>query len=443
MGVGAAVAMVLGACGSDDATGPGNTSLDGAFPTTGGGGTDGEGKIGGTVTVLGVLSGDPLEAFLGAFEPFEEETGISIEYEGTMDLLAVLQTRLDGGNPPDVVSNPSAGQMKTLATAGELLALDEIVDAAAIESQFPPSLVELVSVGDRLYGVPGTTAVAGLVWYNKKRYDGPTSGTIDDLAAWTADAAAAGKTPFCIGLESGPQSGWPGASWIQQFMLQESGADAYNRWWQGELAWTSPEVRRAFESFGAYATDPAQVAGGPKAALTTSFSDSAVGLFGDPPSCYLHVQGDWLGNAMVATVPDIEPVTDVDFFLFPPADEGVEPGVVTSGETFGAFTDTPQTRAFMQYVASPQFSELIAGTGLWIGPNRETPLAAYTSSLSRKAAESYLNADTVVFGAQDGMPAAMTTAFHEAVMSYVADPGALDSILAELDEVQQTAYQAS
>jgi alpha-glucoside transport system substrate-binding protein len=399
-----------------------------------------EAQIGGSVSVLGVLSGDNLEAFLGAFAPFEEATGITIDYEGTFDLLAVLQTRLDGGNPPDIVSNPSAGQMQTLAADGELLALDEIVDVTAVESDFPASLVELASAGDSIYGIPGTTAVAGLVWYNPTQYDGPTGGTLDELTAWADAAAADGRTPFCIGLESGPVSGWPGASFIQQFMLQQSGPDAYNRWWQGELPWTSPEVRQAFESFGAYATDDAYVAGGPEAALTTNFATAGVGLFDDPPSCYLHVQGDWLGNAMVATVPDVEPVTDVDFFLFPSASADVEPGIVTSGETFGAFVDTPQTRAFLEYVASPQFSELIAGTGLWIGPNRQTPLEAYTSELSRKAAEAYLEAETVVFGAQDGMPAAMSTAFHEAVMSYVASPDALDDILTGLDEVQATAY---
>ena len=408
--------------------------------TTGRSSAADEAQIGGSVNVLGVLSGDNLEAFLGAFAPFEEATGITIDYEGTFDLLAVLQTRLDGGNPPDIVSNPSAGQMQTLAADGELLALDEIVDVTAVESDFPASLVELASSGDSIYGIPGTTAVAGLVWYNPTQYDGPTGGTLDELTAWADAAAADGRTPFCIGLESGPVSGWPGASFIQQFMLQQSGPDAYDRWWQGELPWTSPEVRQAFESFGAYATDDAYVAGGPEAALTTNFATAGVGLFDDPPSCYLHVQGDWLGNAMVATVPDIEPVTDVDFFLFPSASADVEPGIVTSGETFGAFIDTPQTRAFIEYVASPQFSELIAGTGLWIGPNRQTPLEAYTSELSRKAAEAYLEADTVVFGAQDGMPAAMSTAFHEAVMSYVADPDALDDILTSLDEVQATAY---
>ncbi len=131
-----------------------------------------ETEIGGSISVLGVLSGDNLEAFLSAFAPFEEETGISIEYEGTFDLLAVLQTRLDGGNPPDIVSNPSAGQMQTLANDGELLALDDIVDVAAVEADFPASLVELSTVGDDHFGIPGTTAVAGLVWYNPTQYDG-------------------------------------------------------------------------------------------------------------------------------------------------------------------------------------------------------------------------------------------------------------------------------
>src|SRR5262245_31441348 len=123
-------------------------------------------EIGGSINVLGVLSGDNLEAFLSAFAPFEKATGISIEYEGTFDLLAVLQTRLDGGNPPDIVSNPSAGQMQTLASAGDLLALDDIVDVDAVDADFPASLVELSTVGNSLYGIPGTTAVAGLVWYN-------------------------------------------------------------------------------------------------------------------------------------------------------------------------------------------------------------------------------------------------------------------------------------
>ncbi|WP_214102650.1 ABC transporter substrate-binding protein [Acrocarpospora catenulata] len=397
-------------------------------------------RIGGTVSILGVLSGPYLTAYLSTFKPFEEATGITIKYEGTQDLTAVLQTRIAGGNPPDVVSNPSAGQIHSLAVQGKLIALDGIVDVAAVRKDFPAGLVELGSADGKLYALPGTSAVAGLVWYDPKSYQGPTTGTLSDLDAWVRKSADAGKTPWCIGLESGPTSGWPGAVWIQQFMVQQAGADAYNQWWQGRLPWTSPQVRAAFAAFGAYATDAKLVSGGSKAVLTANFAKSPVGLFSKPPACYLHVQNDWLGNSMAQTVPDVQPVRDIDFFPFPATAAGRAPALVTSGEMFGALRDTPQTRALMRYVASPAFSSLIAGTGQWIGPSRRTALADYTSVLSRKAAELYTSAETVVYGAQDGMPAPMSAAFHKSVVAYVRDPGSLDRLLAELDQVQKTAY---
>ncbi|HEX8005810.1 MAG TPA: extracellular solute-binding protein, partial [Trebonia sp.] len=400
-----------------------------------------EGKrIGGTVSILGVLSGPYLTAYLSTFKPFEDATGITIKYEGTQDLTAVLQTRIAGGNPPDVVSNPSAGQVHTLATQGKLVALDGIVDVPTVKKDFPAGLVELGSAGGKLYALPGTSAVAGLVWYNPKSYKGPTSGTLADLDAWVKQSAAGGRTPWCIGLESGPTSGWPGAIWIQQFMLQQAGPDAYNQWWQGRLAWTSAQVRAAFTAFGAYATDAKLVSGGSKAVLTANFAKSPVGLFSRPPACYLHVQNDWLGNSMAQTVPDVQPVTDIDFFPFPGTTAGSPPALVTSGEMFGALRDTPQTRALMRYVASPAFSSLIAGTGQWIGPNKRTTPADYTSVLSRKAAGLYTSAGTVVYGAQDGMPAPMSDAFHKSVVAYVRDPASLDQLLTRLDQVQKTAY---
>ena len=109
----AAVMMVSSCADSDD-----DVSEAGGSPSEAPAVSSAASDVGGSVTVMGVLGGDPLEAFLAAFAPFEEATGIEVEYEGTQDLLAVLQTRLDGGNPPDIVSNPSAGQMQDLAAAG-------------------------------------------------------------------------------------------------------------------------------------------------------------------------------------------------------------------------------------------------------------------------------------------------------------------------------------
>ncbi|HZB47941.1 MAG TPA: extracellular solute-binding protein, partial [Mycobacteriales bacterium] len=85
-------------------------------------------RPGGSINLLGLLSGPQRDQYLATFKPFEEATGITVKYESTGDLFAVLQTRLAGGNPPDVVSNPSAGQIRQLARDGKLVPLDGVID---------------------------------------------------------------------------------------------------------------------------------------------------------------------------------------------------------------------------------------------------------------------------------------------------------------------------
>ncbi|BCB75955.1 ABC transporter substrate-binding protein [Phytohabitans flavus] len=400
-------------------------------------------KPGGTLNLLGVLSGPQLDAYLGTFAPFEEATGIKIKYESTGDVFAVLQTRIAGGNPPDVVSNPSAGQVAQLAEQGKLVALDPFLDMDEVRADYPEGLLNLSTMGGKLHGVFYNTAVQGLVWYDPKTYQGPKPpASWDELSTWAQQKSAAGTTPWCIGLESGPSSGWPGAVWIEEFMLQQAGPEVYTKWWKGELPWTAPEIRQAFERFGAIATDAEQVSGGPTAVLTTDFNSSPQGLYADPPACHLHVQADFLGNALAQTVPGVVPGTDIDFFPFPPVDPARAGSVEISGETLALLKDSPQGRAFMRYVATPEFSALVAGTGQWIAANRRTPLDAYTSVLSRRAAEVYADAKTVQYAAQNAMPLAMTQAFLKAVLAYVEKPSTLDAQLAGLEQARAGAYKS-
>jgi alpha-glucoside transport system substrate-binding protein len=394
-------------------------------------------KIGGTIEMLGVLSGPQLDAYLGTFAPFEDATGIDIKYEGTRDVNAVLQTRLEGGNPPDVVSNPSAGQMRSLAANGDLVALDDILNIDAVKEDFPEGLINLATVDGQLYGLFFNSAVNNLVWYDPRHYEGPhPAETLDELLGFARQEADAGRTPFCVGLESGAASGWPGAGWIEQLLLTQSGPDAFDSLVAGDLTWSSPEVKQAFETFGSVVTDPKMVAGGPTAVLTTSFDTSPQGLVAKQPACSLHVQADFLGNLLATAVPGVEPVRDIDFYQFPAGDAAEDKAVVTSGEMIGAFKDTPQTQALMRYVASPAFGPMVAGTGQWIGANQQTTADAYTTPLSKKAAEVYANAKVVRYTAQNSISIELSQAFLKAVMGYVEDPDSLDDQLKQLDEIR-------
>jgi alpha-glucoside transport system substrate-binding protein len=318
-----------------------------------------------------------------------------------------------------------------------------VIDVAAAKRDFPAGLIDLTTVDGKLYGLFFNTAVQGLVWYDPKSYDGPKPpATWAELAGWTARTAAAGRTPWCVGLESGPNSGWPGAAWIEQVVLKQSGPEVFDAWWQGRQPWTSAPIRQAFEAFGAIAADPKQTAGGPTAALSSAFNESPLGLYAKPPSCYLTVQADFLGSMLEQTVPGIKAGTDIAFFPFP----GIEPryaGLLeTSGEAIGVLKDTPQTRALVRYLATAEFGALVASTGQWLGGNKRVTPDKYPAELNRKAATLYRDAPDVRYAAQASMPLAMTTAFFKAVLEYVKKPARLGAILAGLEKTRRTAYPA-
>jgi len=97
------------------------------------GGSDAS-RIGGTVNVLATWGGDEQDSFLAMVKPFEDRTGVRIQYEGTRDLNAVLTTRVQGGNPPDVAGLPGPGQMAELARGGRLIDLSSVVNMASLQA---------------------------------------------------------------------------------------------------------------------------------------------------------------------------------------------------------------------------------------------------------------------------------------------------------------------
>jgi alpha-glucoside transport system substrate-binding protein len=398
--------------------------------------------LGGSVSILGVLGGDEQDAFVSTLAPFEEATGVRIDYESTRDLASLLQTRVDGGNPPDVVITPTIGQMFSFAEAGQLIDLGQVLDVAALAEHYDQGLVDLASRDGHLFGLFHTVNLGDLIWYNPKTYAGPTSpATWDELDAWAAETAASGTTPWCMGLESEAASGWPGAEFVTGILLRQAGPEFHDRWWQGEVPWTSPEIRTAFETFGAIATDPQMVYGGPQAVLATSFSNGADAIFADPPQCYLHEQATFMGDIILGNFPDLKPIDDVDFFAMPDFSAQFTGLQQISGEIVVLFNDTPQARAAVKFMAAPESANLIAETGRWLAPDKRVPLEAYQSPFLRRAAEILQRAGGVSYLGSDLLPQPMVESFWKATLDYVNDPAQLDAILAKLEEVRGTAFQ--
>ena len=83
-------------------------------------------------------------------KPFEDATGITVNYTGTRDEPAVLTTGIASGQLPDIAGLPGPAQMQQYAAAGKLQDLSTMLDMSAYTSQTPSSLVQLGTVSGKL-----------------------------------------------------------------------------------------------------------------------------------------------------------------------------------------------------------------------------------------------------------------------------------------------------
>ena len=402
-------------------------------------------RIGGRVSVLATWGGSEQEAFLAMVKPFEEQSGVTVEYEGTRDLNAILTTRVQGNNPPDLAGLPGPGQMAEFARAGKLIDLSSVVDQTAFRDQYSEDWVRLGTVENKLVGIFIKAALKGPIWYNAKEFPKVSGGapprTWDELIALSEKIAGGGTTPWCIGFASGATSGWPGTDWLEDIVLRQAGPQRYDQWHQGTLAWSSPEIKRAWQSWGQIVGNDRMVFGGRQTMLSTNFGEAGNPLFLAPPRCYLHHQGSFITDFFVTANPNLKPVDDFNFFPFPDIDPQYAGAVEVGGDLFGMFRDTPQARALIKYLTTPEAQAIWVRRGGALSPNKRVALDTYPDPLARQQAQTLIGARIVRFDASDLMPEAMNNAFFKAILDFVQNPGNLDSILAGLDRTREDAYK--
>ena len=195
-----------------------------------------------TITVYSNLGDQDGERFEAAVDAFEEATGVDVIIETSQDL-GLLSVRAEGGNLPDTILFPQPGLMADFARDGHLVPLNDIIDMDKFLEDYSQTWVDLGSVDGQLYAVPYRVNVKSLVWYAADDfaaagYEIPQ--TWDELNALAQQIIDAGGVPWCLGIESGGASGWPGTDWIEDIMLRTVGTKGYDQWVAGELKFDSP-----------------------------------------------------------------------------------------------------------------------------------------------------------------------------------------------------------
>ncbi len=386
--------------------------------TQGGGGSGGDGDggdtSGSTVTVYGTIVDAEAELLEQSWADFEEESGITIQYEGSQEFETQLGVRAQGGNPPDVAIFPQPGLLKDMADRGYLTPAPEGV-ASNVAEYWSEDWAGYGTVDGTLYGAPLMASVKGWIWYSpsffeENGYEVPTDwqGLLDLTGQIQSDT---GNPPWCVGFGSDAATGWPGTDWVEDVVLRESGTDVYDQWVANEIPFTDDRIASAFDHVGDILKNPDYVNagfGGVDSIVTTPFGDTASALVSG--ECALHHQASFFDGFIVDAGGTVGEDGDVWAFITPPFEGGSEGGSVVTGggEIVGAFNDNAATQEVLEYLSSPEWANSRVSLGGVISANGGLDPANAESPILQAAIEILQAEDTTFrFDASDLMPSSV------------------------------------
>jgi alpha-glucoside transport system substrate-binding protein len=371
--------------------------------------------------------------FEQGFAAFEEATGIDLIFIGSPDFENEIRQRAIDGNLPDLALFPQPGLLADFANAGYTVDLSDWFTIDYLQTQYAQSWLDLASLGDQVIGIWYRASVKSIVYYPKTAFD--TAGyevpqSWVELLALSDHMVSDGRTPWCIGIESGGATGWVGTDWIEDIMLRTTTPSNYDSWVNGDLLFVSNEVRHAFETMARIWFSEDYVLGGRNGILTTSFFDAPIPMFEDQPQCWLHRQATFISNFF----PDgVEYGIDYGYFYLPGIDAAYGSPVLMAGDIFGVFSDDHLVRLLVEYLTTAESALWYIESGNGLSPYKQVDLSWYPDDEQRGYAEILMNADTIRFDGSDLMPGEVGAgAFWSGIVDYVNGVD-LDIILEGID----------
>lgn len=420
-----------------------------------------------TVTVFPGLDADP--GLAREFEEFKKRTGINVELTAIDAQAAVSFEPGEPNHRPDIYifahAMPAWAQSRAID-------IGQVVDPETLRSDFGEYLLGFgrvdgaAGVGARDGGVraiPMFVALKSLVFYPKAEFEKAgyeVPATWAELLALSDQIVADGGTPWCFGFEHGSASGWPGTDFIESLVLRVGGVDTYDAWTHGEVPFTSPAVMKAGRLADDLVMKPGYVRGGPTSISDENWSNQLDHMLhvnsvtgGTEPQCWMYHQASFMLKSNF--VPPSDQIgRDIDFFVLPPI-ESTDPTPISGTSGFAAaLVDRPEVRAFMEFLASPEWgnrwavepgNDFISANARFdlsnYGDVSVDPAAAAVRRRLGEAAEAALQSDSFRIDASDLMPQDIggstvegdPGAFWRAMINWVDGKRSIDEAFADID----------
>jgi alpha-glucoside transport system substrate-binding protein len=395
-----------------------------------------------TIDVFGQWIEAEGESFDDSLQAFRDATGINVLYSGITNYETVLNVRVEGGLAPDIAQLAQPGTMRAFQADGKLIALDDVLDTAAVAEAYNPSFIDLGTVDGSLYGLFYKQDLKSIVWYPVQAfadagYTVPT--TWDELVELSDRIVADGSNPWCTSIEHGDASGWVATDWLEDIVLRTAGPEVYDQWVAHEIPFNDPAILAAAERMKSMWFTEGYTFGGNTRINATWVGDSQTPMFEEGgPKCWLHKQAAWIpdfwpkdadGNALFT------PGEDSSFFYFPPIDPAQGSPVLGGGDMFVMFNDRPEVRALMQWFSTEDAVEDRIATGGFLAANNAVPAEWYSSYPMSGLAEIAREATALRFDASDSMPAEVGAGtFWSGMVKWVAQNGeGTEQIFADIE----------
>ncbi|HET7703612.1 MAG TPA: extracellular solute-binding protein [Candidatus Limnocylindrales bacterium] len=400
-----AAVMILSACSGGATPVPAGSGGASTPPASTGASSEpgGSAVTGGSITVTSLWGGAEQENFQKVLDAFKAKTGIEAKYESVRDNYATaLQTRISGGNPPDVAILPGIGFLRRFAKDGSIKKVSELgIDAAALQPNYAPGILEIGSVDGELYAIMVKFNSKSTFWYRPGQL---SAASVTPPKTWEEFTAAL-KTLVDKGnkpLGLGAKDDWTLTDWFESIYVRQAGPEAYDKLFSKDGDWTDPSVATAVKSMTDVLNDT-NVEGGIKAALGRGFVDGIAQAFSATAKADMYYEGGFVGGIITGQVnKDAKLGTDADWFDFPSINGGN--GVTIGGDVIAALTTNPGVKEFMQYMASAEAGAVWAATGAIISPVKGVDASVYPNDQVKREAAQVANATAVRFDGSDLLP---------------------------------------
>jgi alpha-glucoside transport system substrate-binding protein len=362
----------------------------------------------GTINVLSLWGGSEEEAFKAVLADFTAKTGVTVNYEADRQTYSTtLQSRITGGNPPDIAIIPGIGFLRRFAKDQSLKKIADLgIDTASLSSSYPEGFLAAGTVDGELYALPAKYNNKGTMWYRPDVYK--TAGVTTNPTTWEEFKAALDATKDKPGaMALGAKDDWNLTDWFESIYIRQAGVDAYDKLFSAEGDWTDPTVQKDVDTMLEVINDT-YVVGGIDAAVGRAWTDAIAQVFKPEPEAATFYEGGFVGGiATGQTNKDLKIGETIDWYPFPTLGN-TEQVTTFGGDVVGALTDSEGAKAFLAYLITPEANTVWASTGAIVSPHKGVATTDYPNDLVIREAESLTSATAIRYDGSDLLPAGIS-----------------------------------